>query len=61
MAECVSNDCQNEPQYRMFWPGNPPSHVCEPCRERALGIASAMGFHLHTEPLPLKDPEESPS
>lgn len=49
--ECTQSNCENSAAFRMFWPGKPPTFVCNPCRERALGIAGAMGFHVHIEPI----------
>ncbi len=34
---------------RMFWSGSAPIDVCAECLRRALEIAQAMGFYLHTE------------
>jgi hypothetical protein len=48
--ECGTNSCRNKSEFRVFWPGNEPLGLCQPCNDRALGIASAMGFHLHSEP-----------
>jgi len=33
----------------MFWSGSAPIDVCAECLRRALEIAQAMGFYLHTE------------
>jgi hypothetical protein len=51
MVECGQKSCEATATDRMFWPGNPPISVCEPCKQKALGIARAMGFFLHTEPI----------
>jgi hypothetical protein len=35
----------------MFWPGRPPSFLCDEHKAKALRIAEAMGFDLHVEPV----------
>ncbi len=51
MVECGQKNCETPATSRMFWPSQPPSPVCDPCKQKALGIAQAMGFYLHIEPL----------
>ena len=59
-AICASNDCDSEPTHRVFWPGSsPPPEMCLPCVFRATGISEAMGFTLHTEPLPERTKEQA--
>jgi hypothetical protein len=50
IKKCGTNGCQNDAEFDIFWPGREPLGVCTPCRDRALHIASAMGFYLHTIP-----------
>jgi len=42
---CESNDCEAEAKFEVHWPGK-SLKMCEPCRDRANGIAEAMGFNL---------------
>lgn len=51
LMKCGQKTCNAEATCRFFWPGNPPLPSCEPCKERALAAAKAMGFFLHVEPI----------
>jgi hypothetical protein len=51
VSGCNSDGCEAAPAHFIHWPGNPPTPLCEPCTERARGIAKAMGFELHTTAL----------
>jgi hypothetical protein len=48
---CGSNLCLEDAAHVVHWPGQ-PIKLCGPCKNRALRIASAMGFALDVEPLP---------
>lgn len=43
--------CQNIANVRRFWPGEKPDLVCIDHAQDSERIASAMGFHLHLEPV----------
>lgn len=49
-ATCASAGCIAPAAWRVFWPGQ-TSSMCEACRDRARGVAHAMGFGLAVEPL----------
>lgn len=48
-----SEKCDADACYRVFWPGKPPSKKCGVCMLKATQIASAMGFHVHSEVIQL--------
>ena len=49
---CHTESCDKEPVVRSFWPGkSPPPEYCFECAVKFQGIAEAMGFTLHQEPL----------
>ena len=55
---CHSKECNDPPAVRVFWPGEtPPPEFCFGCALTVMRTAVAMGFHVHTEPLPLFEPE----
>ena len=34
---------------RYFWPGKPPANACAVCATKLVGVAQAIGLHLHVE------------
>ena len=64
MPTCETKRCDEPASTRMFWPGNPPLLVCIECAQRAAGVAQAIGFYLHQEPVGLdvaSTPQEDPA
>lgn len=51
MKPCGFAACEGLATARIFWPGRPPLAVCALCLMRALNVASALGLHLHHEPI----------
>ncbi len=49
--KCEQVGCDVDATARMYWPGRKPTLVCLLHHSKALAVAEAMGFHLHTEPL----------
>lgn len=56
--KCGQKECEAEATYRMFWPSDAPRPICQKHLDQAVGIASAMGFYLHHEPLTLAEAGE---
>ncbi len=56
--KCQQVECDVDATGRIYWPGREPTLVCSLHHSKALAIAEAMGFHLHTEWL---DPNFDPS
>jgi len=50
-VQCDQKSCLNQATLRFFWPGRPPTSSCASCAAQAQGLAGAMGFELHVEPL----------
>jgi hypothetical protein len=53
MREAVvstERECGEPAVMRVFWPGREPLAMCAKHAGMALGVAAAMGMHLHTEP-----------
>lgn len=51
MAECEQEICKGTASHRVFWPGRIPLLVCEPCKDKVVGIGQSMGCLIHTEPM----------
>ena len=49
MTSCQADGCDHEATVRLFWPGREPIGQCKVHAEKALRIASAMGFYCHAE------------
>ena len=43
--------CDEPASYRIFWPGKPPTYICEPHAEKGKAIANAIGCYVHFEPV----------
>lgn len=46
-----ADKCQEMATIKIFWPGRPPNLVCVDHAQDSAGIAEAMGFELHLEPI----------
>lgn len=56
MTTCEQKpSCPNPAAFKMFWPGQPPTHVCATHATKARAVAGAMGFPLTMEAVPLDD------
>lgn len=47
---CSSALCMSEAEHRVYWPGHTVD-LCEPCRDRAIAVADAMGFGISAVPI----------
>jgi len=48
-TKCNQKICDNIAIYKVYWPGRETLFMCAPCKNKALGIAEAMGFFLKVE------------
>lgn len=55
MSECEQAICKGTASHRVFWPGRPPLLVCDPCKDKALGVGQAIGLFVYTEPMQVTD------
>ena len=56
--QCSSDKCEETAEFKIFWPGEPPSPKCFKCNAKAQGIADVLGFHLVSQELGLPSLEE---
>lgn len=58
---CTDHGCEAVAEWRCYWPGQTRAK-CTRCRDGWKRVAEAMGFELHSEPLPVREwPEPDPS
>jgi len=49
--KCGTIECARPAGFAFIWPGRAPQAACLSCHLRAQGIATVMGFTLHTVPI----------
>ena len=51
MLVCNHRSCDNEADFKIYWPGRAPIALCEPHKDIAVNMATGMGFQLVVENL----------
>ena len=50
-TKCRTDGCESPATRRIFWPGNKPIPLCDPCTEHAKKMGSELGFRVGVEPI----------
>ena len=46
MMQCITEDCDNLPNFRFTWPGKDETYSCLPCSLNLANVSQAIGLHL---------------
>jgi len=53
LEKCSQLDCEDEAEYRVFWPGKPPKPMCQKHSDKAIDVGKAIGCYIHVEMITL--------